>query len=152
MNICFLYASLLLSLAACSGKQVADADGPLRKTETTDRYRMQVQALPEKGELSFKARLTLARQIFEEDKELAQNLQYGLDSAFYLISKGDTVWPGHVLPVANGQALNPEFLISFDPAGIDGVMSVQFQQNLKGLSAAGSMGVSFDTKTLKSLY
>ena len=151
MNTRIIYCLLLIAASACSGKN-AGSDEALSKTEQTDLYRMQVQALPEKGELVFRTRLTLDRQRFEEDKELAQNLQYGLDSAFYLVSKSDTIWPGHVLPVANGQSLSPEFLVSFNPAGIEQVMSVQFQMNLKGLSNAKGAGVSFDTKTLKSLY
>lgn len=151
MSSRIIYCFLLLAAASCSGNKEGASEA-LSKTEQTGLYRMQVQAVPEKGELVFRTRLTLDRQRFEDDKDLAQNLQYGLDSAFYLISKGDTIWPGHVLPVANGQSLNPEFLVSFDPAGIEQVMSVQFQMNLKGLSDAKGMGVSFDTKTLKSLY
>ncbi len=152
MNTRIIYCFLLIAASACSGKNEAGGDGELRKSEQTDLYRMQVQAVPEEGELVFRTRLTLDKQRFEEDRELAQNLQYGLDSAFYLVSKSDTIWPGHVLPVANGQLLSPEFLVSFDPSGIERVMSVQFQMNLKGLSTAKSSGVSFDTKTLKSLY
>jgi hypothetical protein len=151
MSTRIIYCFLLAAAAACSGKKES-ADGALSKTEQAGLYRMQVQAVPEKGGLVFRTRLTLDRQRFEEDKDLVQNLQYGLDSAFYLVSKGDTIWPGHVLPVANGQLLNPEFLVSFDPAGIEQVMSVQFKTNLKGLSDAKGRGVSFDTKTLKSLY
>lgn len=152
MNIRIIYFFLLLTASACSSKNEKGGDGDLSKTEQGSLYRMHVQAVPEKGELVFRTRLTLDRQRFEEDKELAQNLQYRLDSAFYLVSKTDTVWPGHVLPVANGQSLSPEFLVSFDPSGIGEVMSVQFQMNLKGLSEGKGPGVSFDTKTLKSLY
>jgi hypothetical protein len=151
-------AVMMAAVAGCSSNKTGSepGDNELLKTEQSGAYTMRVQAVKKNpgddgGLLMFRTRLRLQKEMFQQDKELAMKLQYGVDSAFYMVSGKDTVWPAYVMPVANGQALNPEFIVAFDPQGIDRNLSVQFKMNLEGV-AQESMGVSFDTKSLKSLY
>lgn len=94
--------------------------------------------------ITVQAKLILSKDQFETDKNLGQSLQYGLDSAFALISARDTVWPSYVMAVANGQLTRPEFIIEFDENRENNQIYL-FKAFLKRLSVNEDKGIILNT-------
>ena len=121
--------SMLTIFIACNNKtHVID-----RKTMEGKNGEMKVEVLRKKqqdGILSIKATYSLRKELFEQNKELSVQLQYKLDSSFYLLQNKDTIWPAFVLPIANGQLLTPQYIIDFDQAAIKKRCTTAFKTTL----------------------
>jgi hypothetical protein len=102
--------------------------------------------------LRFQTKLFLSKEQFEQSKTLGQDLQYGVDSAFVLLIKTDTIWPSYVMPVANGQLLNPQFIVAFDRSKLSGSETVQFKAAIKSLVSHNDSGVFFNLTKINSQY
>ena len=103
-------------------------------------------------ELTFHTRLVLTKDQFENNKNLSTDLKYGVDSAFLLLNKNDTIWPSYVMPVANGQPLNPQFIVAFNKSEIIDILQVKFKAAIKSLSTRSDSGIIFNFNRVNSLY
>lgn len=93
--------------------------------------------------INIQTKIMLSKEQFDNNKNLSLSLQYGLDSAFILENNQDTIWPSYVMPVANGQSLNPQFIIEF-PVSKEAVgNSFLFKAVLKNLSTKSDSGIVF---------
>ena len=104
------------------------------------------------NELTFQTRLFLTKDQFDNNKNLSTDLKYGVDSAFILINKNDTIWPSYVMPVANGQSLNPGFIVAFDRSELRDALQVEFKAAIKSLITGSDSGIIFNLTKINSLY
>lgn len=104
------------------------------------------------NELTFHTRLVLTKDQFENNENLSSDLKYGVDSAFILLNKNDTIWPSYVMPVANGQPLNPQFIVAFNKSEITDVLQVKFKAAIKSMSIQSDSGIIFNLNRVNSLY
>lgn len=104
------------------------------------------------NELIFQTRLIITKDQFEKNKNLSTDLKYRVDSAFILLNKNDTIWPAYVMPVANGQPLNPQFIVSFNSSEIREVLQVKFIAAIKSISTSSDSGIIFNLNRGNSLY
>jgi hypothetical protein len=147
-----LRLTVLVLLAGCvsdkAGKQKSKPDpdrklsvviSPARDEETTDAEAIE-----------FMASLTISKDELEMRRSLAVDLQYGVDSSFYIMKGRDTLWPAYVMPVANGQPLRPQYIVSFQRAELLN-SAVEFRSNMKGLEEINhSEQVSFTATELNN--
>ena len=147
-----LRLTALILLAGCisdkAGKQKSKTDAdrklsvvisPARDQETMDA-----------DAIEFMAALTISKDELEMRKSLAVDLQYGVDSSFYIMKGRDTLWPAYVMPVANGQPLHPQYIVSFQRSELVN-SAIEFRSNMKGLEEINnSEQVSFTATELKN--
>jgi hypothetical protein len=103
-------------------------------------------------DLIFKTRIMLDKEQLENDKSLSAALQYGIDSAFFLQNEKDIIWPAYVMPVANGQPLNPEFIVAFEREKLSGSNKVEFKAAIRSISTANDSGIVFNLTKINRLY
>jgi len=137
----FLY--FLMWLAASCNSRTENVSHPKEYVQKRMGYSMMAQAMintasePETaGEKLFKVTVLLEKAFLENHSELTQELQYGVDSAFYVLTKNDTIWPQYVMPVANGQPLQPQFIVAFDQQPLHRAGTLTLQTTIKALRSA----------------
>lgn len=111
---------------------------PMRDGETID---------PEA--IEFVAALKISKDELEMQKSLAVDLQYGVDSSFFITKGNDTLWPAYVMPVANGQPLHPQYIVSFQRSQLNDE-GIEFRANMKGLEDVNREHVSFTATEFKN--
>lgn len=142
--------SVLFLLAGCMSKtarenQAVQADKKLAAVIAPEK---------EGGEndpsaISFIAAIRLTEEQLDMQKNLAVDLQYGVDSSFYILSGRDTLWPNYVMPVANGQPLHPQYIVGFQRPDA-GHASIEFRANVEGLEEINNESVAFTANELKN--
>lgn len=146
---------LLLGLMGCHPKSEqrffdsATMQHQMQRDARTGRA-MEVRVIPSTQPspqpVTFKARLFLTQDLGSGVPDLSRTLQYNVDSLFCITASGDTLWPDYVMPVANGQRLQPEYLVAFSPEGFRKAPSFCFSTNQKGAWRMDELRVSFQTK------
>lgn len=141
---------LLWIAVSCTSRSV-NGNLPKKSVQKREGYTVMAQAMADTensagnaGEKAFKVTLLMEKAFLENHPDLSKNLQYGVDSAFYAVAKKDTVWPLYVLPVANGQPLQPQFVVAFDKQPLQKVSDITLQTNINGLEPADSLGLTLD--------
>lgn len=143
-----IYLTLFLC-CGCISKQGQQKEA--KSTVKAQNYKMLAQifvqaksAQSDDNTLRFQTRLSLTKQQFDENKTLQHDLQYGVDSAFVLVSRNDTIWPSYVMPIGNGQMLTPQFIVAFDKAKLSGSESVHIKAAIRSLVSPTDSGIFFN--------
>lgn len=148
-----------LSKAERMKKQYPDNKKELRQELQAKKYRMvaepfvnydRVDPKPV-NDLIFRARIILEKEQLENDKNLGAALQFGIDSAFFLENEKNIIWPAYVLPVANGQPLNPEFIVAFDRQKLSGSDEIEFKAAIQSISTIDDPGIVFNLTKISRL-
>lgn len=149
---------LLFVLAGClpSGQPSLQEHGTKRAVQGEEALDVQVFLPPpeqrDSGVLTFKARLQLGRELLERDAGLARELQFRADSLFCLVTGRDTLWPDWVQPVANGQRLRPEYLVSFSRPSFPLAGATRFLLSAGETWTGQPLSVTFDTRHLQRFF
>lgn len=154
------WSLLLLCATGCLSKSrqnLFDSTGMQRQAQRDERtgQAMEVRLFPaasdSSGGLTFKARLFLTRNLFADAPGTVRSLQYNVDSLFCIVAAGDTLWPNYVMPIANGQQLQPEYLAEFSREAVQKASVFHFSTHQKGALGMGELQVPFLKKDIAIL-
>jgi hypothetical protein len=142
--------SIVMLLAGCASKSRSD------KQQFAGNEKLAVIVAPGRDKqdvdpsaITFLAAVTVTKDELQMQKSLSVDLQYGVDSSFYIMKGRDTVWPSYVMPVANGQPLRPQYIVEFERSGLEN-KPIEFRSNMKGLDDVNREHVSFTATELKN--
>jgi hypothetical protein len=154
-----LLVILLITISACNASTVNRESNKPERTRTVKAEGYSFSAsIPEKpiadssgtDEWQFRSLFLLEKAWLDDHPALSKNLQYELDSAFYVIAGKDTVWPRYVLPIANGQPLKPEFIIAVEKQRLLKASIIELHTRIQDLEDPRTPGVRFEMQKINS--